>query len=51
MEKMKSKWVSEVIYLNSYIKWKSKEQIIEEFKNIKLWYWFVRELIETNNKI
>lgn len=48
---MKSKWISEIHYLNSYIKWKTKEEIIEDFKNIKLWEDFIRDLVEVSKKL
>lgn len=43
---MKEKWIKKIIFLNQYTKWKSKEEIIENFKNIKIDELFLNKLME-----
>jgi len=44
------KWITKIIFLNKYTKWKSKEEIIENFKNIKLDELFLNQLRHIKNE-
>jgi hypothetical protein len=41
---MRAKWITKVIYLNKYTTWKTKEEIIEAFENIKINALMIRDL-------
>lgn len=43
---MKGRWIKKIIFLNQYTKWKSKEEVIEKFKNIKFDELFLNKLME-----
>lgn len=49
-EKMKGRWIKKIIFLNQYTKWKSKQEIIENFKNIKIDELFLNKLMEIKNE-
>lgn len=47
---MKREWIKKIIFLNQYTKWKSKHEIIENFKNIKIDELFLNKLMEIKNE-
>lgn len=43
---MKNKWITKVIYLNKYTKWKTKEELLQRLQEIKFDELFIDELIK-----
>lgn len=43
--------IKKIIYLNKFTKWKSKNEIIENFKNLEFSQKFSLELFELTNEL